>query len=62
MLIDVDWTSLSPRGQAILRLIIHPISNGYSVREVARELGTTKRWVSDRLDELRNELERQDPR
>ena len=29
-----------------------------SVMEVARELGTTKRWVSLRLDELREELER----
>jgi DNA-binding NarL/FixJ family response regulator len=55
---EIDWTNLSARAQAILRLIIQPISKGYSVREVARELGTTGRWVSDGLDELRDELER----
>jgi DNA-binding CsgD family transcriptional regulator len=52
----VDWTALSPRGTAILRLIARPISEGYSQREIARRLGTTGRWVSDRLDELRDEL------
>lgn len=49
---------LSPRGQAILRTIGVPTSEGYSPREIARELGTTRRWVCDRLDELRDELER----
>lgn len=48
---------LSPQGQATLRLIAHPISEGYSEREIASELGTTRRWVCDRLDELRDELE-----
>ena len=57
---DPDGTrfeKLSDRGQAILRLVAAPIWLGYSEREVARELGTTKRWVSYRLDELRAELE-----
>jgi hypothetical protein len=35
-----------------------PLCNGFSEMEVARELGTTRRWVSARLDELRAELER----
>jgi predicted transcriptional regulator len=35
-----------------------PISEGYSTTEVARELGTTNSWVSSRLNELRDELER----
>ena len=30
---------------------------GFSEMKVARELGTTRRWVSDRLDELGDELE-----
>jgi biotin operon repressor len=34
-----------------------PICSGYSEQEVARELGTSRRWVSTRLDELRAELE-----
>jgi DNA-binding Lrp family transcriptional regulator len=50
--------SLSPRGQAILRQIATPISAGYSPREVASALGTSPNWVSRRLDELRDELER----
>jgi DNA-directed RNA polymerase specialized sigma24 family protein len=33
-----------------------PLSEGYSIPELARELGTTRRWVSSRLDELREEL------
>ena len=49
---------MSERGQAILRLIVTPISNGYLIRDVARELGTTKSSVSNRLNELRDELER----
>jgi DNA-binding Lrp family transcriptional regulator len=43
---------------AIVRLIVIPSSEDYSPREIARKLGTTGRWVSDRLDELRDELER----
>jgi DNA-binding NarL/FixJ family response regulator len=54
----IAWDRLSERRQAILRLIVIPTSNGYSILEVARELGTTRRWVSDRVDELRDEIER----
>jgi hypothetical protein len=36
-----------------------PLSEGYSTTEIARGLlGTSTHWVSDRLDELRNEIER----
>jgi DNA-binding NarL/FixJ family response regulator len=55
---ELHWQAFSERGQAILRLIAIPISNGYSEREIARELGTTRRWVFDRLAELRDEVER----
>jgi DNA-binding NarL/FixJ family response regulator len=48
---------LSERGQAILRLIGIPTWAGWSAREIARELGTSTRWVSMRLEELRAELE-----
>ena len=56
--LQVNWHALSPRGQAILRLVGVPTSLGYSVGEIASELGTTTSWVSSRLDELRNEIER----
>ena len=55
---DVDWSRLSERGAAIARLIAIPNSEGYSTGEIARKLATTRRWVFDRLDELRDELER----
>jgi len=54
----IDWTRLSPRGRAILRQVAHPISNGFSKREIAKRLGTSTQWVSHRMDELRRELER----
>ena len=50
--------ALSPRRQAILRTVGISISQGYSPVEIARELGTSSSWVLNRLDELRNELER----
>jgi hypothetical protein len=52
----IDWTSLSLRGAATLRLIAMPISQGFLPREVAVELGTTASWVLKRLDELEAEL------
>ena len=33
------------------------MSYGYSEREVAAQVGETTRWVNERLDELRTELE-----
>jgi DNA-binding CsgD family transcriptional regulator len=56
--LEVDWTRLSPRGTAIARQIGSRLLEGYSPREIGRQLGTTTRWVSNRLDELRDELER----
>jgi DNA-binding NarL/FixJ family response regulator len=53
---EINWSNLSDRGQAILRLIVIPISRGFSTREVARDLGTSSDWVSNRLTELRDEL------
>jgi DNA-binding NarL/FixJ family response regulator len=55
---DVDWSKLSPRGQAILRLIAIPHSEGWRVREIAEQLGTTASWVSIRLSEFRAEINR----
>jgi DNA-directed RNA polymerase specialized sigma24 family protein len=39
-------------------LIVKPLSEGFSTQEIAKKLGTTSHWVSSRLDELRDELER----
>jgi DNA-directed RNA polymerase specialized sigma24 family protein len=55
-MVSLNWERLSPHGQAILRQIAIPISVGYSEAEVASELGTSTRWVSNRLVELREEL------
>jgi hypothetical protein len=55
---EIDWNRLSPRGQAILRQIAIPISEGYSPTEVARGLGTSLSWTLKRMSELRRELER----
>jgi hypothetical protein len=52
-----DWTMLSVRGTAILQTVATSASQGYSTVEIARGLGTSKRWVFDRLGELRAELE-----
>jgi DNA-binding CsgD family transcriptional regulator len=52
----IDWTTLSPRAQAILRTVATPISQGFSLVEIARELGTSPSWVSSRIQELRVEL------
>jgi hypothetical protein len=54
----IDWTLLSPRGQAILRTIAIPLSQGWTKTEIASGLGTSKRWVSYRMGELRHEIER----
>jgi hypothetical protein len=59
--LQVNWHALTPRGQAILRTIVLPISAGFSPGEIARDLGTSTSWVSNRLDELRRELARQQP-
>lgn len=55
---ELRWEQLSDRSQAILRVVAARIMLGYSEREIALELGTTRRWVSSRLDELRDELKR----
>ena len=55
---EIDWSTLSPRGTAIARQIGTRLLEGYTPREIASELGTSTRWVSSRLDELRAELER----
>jgi hypothetical protein len=38
--------------------IAWPLSSGLSKREVAAQLGETAGWISARLGELRDELER----
>src|SRR5918995_2545232 len=45
---DVDWTRLSPRGGAIMRTIVIPLSVGYSTAEIASTLGTSSSWVLNR--------------
>ena len=54
----IDLSLLSPRGEAIARQIATRLVEGYSEREIAVELGTSRSWVCARLTELRDELER----
>ena len=56
--LEINWSTLSPRGTAIARQIGTRVLDGYTPREIASELGTSTKWVSTRLDELRVELER----
>ncbi len=53
---EIRLERLSPRGRAILRTIVLPMSAGYSEAEVASELGISRRSISMLLDELREEL------
>jgi len=56
MLSRVSWPTLSERGQAIVRTLVTPISNGYSEREVASELGISRSFVWSLLGEVQREL------
>jgi DNA-binding CsgD family transcriptional regulator len=49
----VPWSGLSPRGLAIVRLVMVSSTQGWSTAEIASVLGTTRPWVLSRMDELR---------
>jgi len=49
----IDWTKVSPRGQAIARQIGTRLSEGYSPTEIGIEFGTSTKWVLTRIAELR---------
>ena len=52
----VNLDTLSTRSRAIKILIGDKLPDGYRLNEIATELGVSASWVSQRLDELRNEL------
>jgi DNA-binding NarL/FixJ family response regulator len=54
----VNWEGLSTRGAALMRQVGIPVSEGYSERQIATELQTSKSWVSEALGELQAELRR----
>src|SRR5215208_5778349 len=54
----VNWEGLSKRGAALMRQVGIPASEGYSERQIATELQTSKSWVSEALGELQAELRR----
>jgi len=56
---ELDTTKLSPRSQAILTKIVEPMTRGYRETEIAEMLGRTPSWVSERLSELRTEIQLQ---
>jgi hypothetical protein len=53
----VAWSLLSPEAAWIVVNVSWPMSCGYSESEVARQLGTSRKFVVDCLGELRDELE-----
>jgi len=53
---DLDLESLSPRSKAVRVVIGDEMPDGYSLSTLAKELGRTASWVSDRLNELRSEI------
>jgi hypothetical protein len=56
---SIDAMALTTASWITLTRIAFPISCGYSVRDVARRLGQPQKWVTERLDELRDELQEQ---
>jgi hypothetical protein len=54
---EIDWSRVSPRGMAIVRLVATSASQGWTATEIAQGLATTRPWVLNRLAELRSELE-----
>jgi hypothetical protein len=52
-----DWSELSQRGKVIATWVAMPLSQGHSVASLARELGRSRSWITERLEELRLELE-----
>ena len=55
--LEIDWSNLSPRGMAIVRLVATSASLGWTAVEIGKGLGMPSSWVVSRLDELRTELE-----
>lgn len=52
----VNWQSLSDRGAWILRHVATPISEGYSIAEIALKHGLPQRKIGKMLSDLRQEL------
>jgi hypothetical protein len=52
----MDTSKLSPTSRATKILIGDRIPEGYQINEIATSLGRPASWVSERLNELRNEL------
>lgn len=56
LLSKLDMDTLSPRSRAILIRIVQPITEGWKETELAAKLGRTPSWVSERLNELKQEI------
>lgn len=52
----IDIKSLTPRSRAIYSTIVEPITQGWKETELAKQLGRTPSWVSERLNELKQEV------
>lgn len=54
--LQIDIKTLSPRSRAIYSTIVEPITEGFKETELAKQLGRTPSWVSERLSELKQEI------
>lgn len=55
----INLENLSERGKAIKLMIVDEMNDGYDLGTIAKELGQSVSWVSERLVELRHEVELQ---
>lgn len=53
---DIDLEKLTPVSRAVQILLGERMLEGYKLNELAKELGRTPSWVSERLAEVRAEL------
>ena len=54
----IDWSRISEEAAWAVTHLALPLTCGFSVREVAGQVGETGHWVTKRMAKLRDELER----
>ena len=55
----IDWDALSARGRWSLLHVLAPLSEGFSIEEVAEAYGHAPEWARRLVDALHEELKAQ---